>query len=238
MAALETGATGGAVPTSRYRLLLVTLLLLLEVAPFSERADDVVFVAVLWSGLRALGLRRRMLLPAIALALLTFLPRRFDPGGVAAQAAILLFMGLVAAVVLRQVVRQRVITLDLLYGAACVYLFLGLCWGKAYLITERLYPGSFALGSQAETVVPPFPKPEKSALLMYLSFITLTTTGYGDVTPVSPPARALTALEAIVGQLFLTITIARLVGLYTATAAPPSRAEPTESTDKGEGTRQ
>ena len=52
--------------------------------------------------------------------------------------------------------------------------------------------------------------------MLYLSFVTLTTLGYGDITPVSQTARMLTTLEAIVGQLFIAIFIARLIGLYIA----------------------
>ena len=79
--------------------------------------------------------------------------------------------------------------------------------------------------SDEATAVPPYETIGTDALLMYLSFVTITTTGYGDITPVSPPARVLCVLEAIVGQLFLTITVARLVGLYTASGGLPVKRD-------------
>ena len=213
---------------SRYQLLLASLLLLFLILSFTGEqssynwAATVVFVAVLLSSLRAVGIGNHLLLPMMALAVVTMIPfRRYDPGGLLSQGPDLLFMAIIAFVVLRQIVRQRVVTLDMVYGAACVYLLVGLCWGKAYAMVERAVPGSFALGSQATTAVPPYGPIGTDALLMYLSFITITTTGYGDITPVSPPARVLCVLEAIVGQLFLTITVARLVGLYTASGGLP-----------------
>ncbi len=227
-----TGSTGGsAAGPQRYRLLLAALLLLFLLIPLTGDQGlgnwvvIIAFVAMLLASLRAVGLGSRLLLPMSLLAVLTIVPFPVDPGGVLSQGPDLVFMALVASAILRDVGRRQVVSLDMLYGAGCFYLFLGLCWGKAYAIVERLTPGSFALGAgpmAGATSSAPFPL-GKDSLLMYLSFITLTTTGYGDVTPLSAMARTLAVLEAIVGQLFLTITLARLVGLYTATANLPPR---------------
>jgi Ion channel len=84
-----------------------------------------------------------------------------------------------------------------------VYLLLGLLWGVWYEIIELLQPGSFAVASQkAQAGLPQ---------LAYFSFTTLTTLGFGDIVPLSPLARSLVILEALVGQLFPVILIARLV---------------------------
>jgi Ion channel len=83
------------------------------------------------------------------------------------------------------------------------YLLLGLLWGVWYEIIELLQPGSFAVASQkAQAGLPQ---------LAYFSFTTLTTLGFGDIVPLSPLARSLVILEALVGQLFPVILIARLV---------------------------
>ncbi len=216
----------------RYRFLLASLLLLFLLIPFTgdetiaNWAVTVLFVAVLVSSLLAVGLGSSLLAPMLVLAVLTLVPFRFDPGGLLTQGPDLLFMAIVAGAILRDLARRQIVTLDVLYGAGCVYLLLGLCWGKVYSIVERSWPGSFALGPRIP--VPPFAPLGTDALLMYLSFMTLTTTGYGDVTPLSPPARIFAVLEAIGGQLFLTLMIARLVGLYTAAAVPGGlgRSEP------------
>ena len=67
---------------------------------------------------------------------------------------------------------------------------------------------------------------EKSLIPIYFSFVTLTTLGYGDMVPVSPPARILAILEAVVGQIYLTVLVARLVGLHIVHVTSESRDEP------------
>ena len=96
-----------------------------------------------------------------------------------------------------------------LVGAVCIYLLIGSIWSLLYALLYLIEPGAFterthlaANGASRDWV--------------YFSFITLTTVGYGDITPVSPVARALTFLEAIVGQFYLAILVAGLVGSYLA----------------------
>ena len=96
----------------------------------------------------------------------------------------------------------------------CVYLLLGVVWQDFYVLLDIVVPGSF--NSSLLT--------EKDFL--YFSFITLSTLGYGDITPVIGPARALAYTEALIGQLYLTILVARLVGLYIAYAGPECSDDP------------
>jgi hypothetical protein len=84
-------------------------------------------------------------------------------------------------------------------------MLLGLLWAVSYEIVELLNPGSFSIASQRAGATLP--------QLGYLSFTTLATLGLGDVLPLSPFARSLVVLEALVGQLFPVILIARLVTL-------------------------
>ena len=83
-------------------------------------------------------------------------------------------------------------------------------WCQLYLILEVLRPGSFNIPAHWSTVASGDPAPA----LLYFSFTTLTTVGYGDITPQWAGAAGLAAAEAVVGQLYLAITIARLVGLH------------------------
>jgi voltage-gated potassium channel Kch len=85
-------------------------------------------------------------------------------------------------------------------------------WGEGYGLIELLRPGSLKLPS-----VDPVAGPR--AMLQYFSFVTITTVGYGDIYPVSPLARATAATEALLGQLYLVVLVARLVGLHTAQEA-------------------
>jgi hypothetical protein len=101
------------------------------------------------------------------------------------------------------------ITFRRLQGALVLYLNLGTIFASAYHLIWDLSPGAFAhLGAGA-----PGRGPSQLAVMLYFSFTTLTTTGFGDIVPVNPFVRGLANLEAIVGQFFLAITVARLVTL-------------------------
>lgn len=91
---------------------------------------------------------------------------------------------------------------DTVKGGICVYIMLGLAWSAIYRLVYELNPDSFSVDFGAVWE------------FMYFSFTTLTTVGYGDITPVSSFAMMLTNLEGLTGQLFLTVFVARLVGLH------------------------
>jgi hypothetical protein len=93
---------------------------------------------------------------------------------------------------------------DRIFGAITLYLLLGLIWAVAYAAIESAMPGSFAGKLNPQSAL---------ADWAYFSFVTLTTVGYGDLTPVARAARSLAMLEALVGQLYPAIIIARLVSL-------------------------
>ena len=119
----------------------------------------------------------------------------------------LVFLGMLAVIVLFQVFREGPITIQRISGAVVVYLLLGLMWALAYQLIELQQPGSFNFADA------PAIGDTLSARLVYFSFVTLTTLGYGDITAVSPVARTLAMLEAAIGQLFPAILIARLVSM-------------------------
>ena len=96
-------------------------------------------------------------------------------------------------------------------GAISIYFVLGLIWAFAYSLLELLQPGSFAISASEADVE--FLQGTVSEF-MYFSNMTLTTVGYGDIVPLSDPARMLAVLEAMFGQLYLAVIVARLVGLH------------------------
>jgi len=102
--------------------------------------------------------------------------------------------------------RESYVTKDVLYAAISVYLMMGVMWAGIYALMSNLDPSSFAIGS-LENKDPNF-------IYTYYSFVTLTTLGYGDIAPMTDIAYSLAILEAIIGQLFLTVLIARLVALH------------------------
>lgn len=121
--------------------------------------------------------------------------------------AILPFQLMVIQVLLRYIFNTRRITQDVLYAAIAVYLLLGAVFVPAYGLLETLLPGSFVDHAVGGAFIP-------WQTFIYYSYVTLTTLGYGDILPVSMWARSLVTLQAVIGVLYLTIVMARLVGLY------------------------
>jgi hypothetical protein len=101
-------------------------------------------------------------------------------------------------------------TADKLWGAAAGYLMLGVVWAYFYMLIQHFYPLSFAIGGTASDLTMPE--------FIYFSFTVLTSTGFGDLTPLTRQARSACVVEQITGALFLAILIARLAGVY-----PPPR---------------
>ena len=124
------------------------------------------------------------------------------------------FVGVITVLVLREVLRDERVTGDKITGSICGYLLMGTCWSIAYALIELASPGSFVLtetsASGGEALR------SMASELTYFSYVTLTTLGYGDVAPISPLARTLAWMEAGAGQIYLTVLVARLVGLHIA----------------------
>jgi hypothetical protein len=107
---------------------------------------------------------------------------------------------------LRYVFQPRVMTQDKLFGAAAAYLMIGVLWAYLYAIVGFFYPESFTIVGQPGRLV--------YADALYLSITVLTSTGFGDVTPLTRQARGVCMVEQITGALFVAILIARLAGVY------------------------
>jgi hypothetical protein len=123
--------------------------------------------------------------------------------------AIWTVVALIAAVVaLRYSLRTTAISSEHLYAALSAYVLVGIFCGVFYFVLERAWPNS--LGAAGESV------PGNFSLTsgIYFSFITLATLGYGDIVPKSEIARGLAIVEAVTGQLYLAVMVARLVSLY------------------------
>ena len=103
---------------------------------------------------------------------------------------------------------QKEVTRDLIVGAAVVYLFMALMWTFIFVVVETLHPGSFNLPEGVDI--------EATRQFVYYSFVTLTTLGYGDITPITSMARSLCILEAVIGQLYLVAQVAWLVGVHVS----------------------
>lgn len=123
--------------------------------------------------------------------------------------AILIFLFLSCSIAVYDVLFGGVIDLNRLIGAVCIYLLSGSLWGIIYFLLSVIAPASF-VGIAAESWTGQLNE------FTYYSFVTLTTLGYGDLTPAVPIARTLCYLEAVLGQMYLTVLVAALVGLHVA----------------------
>jgi voltage-gated potassium channel Kch len=142
-----------------------------------------------------------------------------DSFGLLREEATLASVAIICLVLLSQIFRTGIVTSARVQGAIAVYLLLGVGWAHCYHIANRLTPGSFhtSVGSFFSVVE-----------WYYYSFATLTTLGYGDIVPIKPVSRSLAIGEALTGQLYLTVLIARLVALEVMSWQPGSKGKSDE----------
>jgi len=120
--------------------------------------------------------------------------------------ALLLFYCWATWLAARQVLFSGTIDSNKIVGAICIYLLMGLIWSMLYLLLAQTIPGAFN-GLEQRVWYDNF------ADVTYYSYVTLTTLGYGDISPVAPVARFLVYMEAIVGVFYMAILVASLIGI-------------------------
>src|SRR5581483_5746543 len=215
--------------------LLIALALLLLFFPFVEEMEggnfivSILFSLVLLSAVLAVAEHKRVLIVAIVLAIpaiggwwINHLRPELVPPFVFLTSGLIL-IGFVVANLLRFVLRSPSVNAEVLCASISAYLMLGLMWTMAYWLVDQLTPGgAFAFSTNIG-------KPSMNGFnAFYFSFITLSTVGYGDITPVSKIARWLAAMEAMTGLLYVAVLIARLVSLYSASKLHERRGSENE----------
>jgi hypothetical protein len=226
----------------KYAGLLLALLLLLVLAPAihpqgtGRGAFNALFTMVLLAAAFAVARNRVLLLvtmllgvPAIAVTWAIYFASANDGSWwetlmTASSLSRLAFLSFVTVHVLWDVLQPGAVTTEKLCGAVCVYLLIGLSWAFLYAAIAQVEPNAFRLPDPVEAeaaaatgaAVPDDAPAGRVEPFLYYSFVTLTTLGYGDLTPLSPRARVFSWLEAVTGQLYVAILIARLVGLHVA----------------------
>jgi hypothetical protein len=212
--------------------LLAALAAYLLAAPALEETDSGVwlvrslFTALLVSTVWAFGGKRRSMIVVTVLAVPSLVFSFLVTGPesrlatIAAVGAAAAFIGYSSLTILQGVLRARVVNRHVIEASVAVYGLLGLLWACLFTIVAIVKPG--ALGGTA--VEQALAGADAASLgrfsdFVYYSFTTLTTLGYGDIAPVDGFARMLAILEAIVGQIYIAVIIARLVGVHVATAS-------------------
>ncbi|MBW2476053.1 MAG: hypothetical protein JRE63_01870 [Deltaproteobacteria bacterium] len=179
---------------------------------------EFLFVGAMIAGLRAIGIKKGLLRFEVLLLFISIAFRYL--GSITDQAMLfgiglacgVLFLVIVALSILFDLFQTMRVTGDTLAGAVCVYLLIALIWGYLYLLVEFVQPESFSFTQDYARTDLWITKDFFSFL--YFSLVTMTTVGYGDMTPISRVARTLATMEGITGQVYMTILVARLVGMH------------------------
>ena len=207
--------------SDRYELVFLLLVSTFVLAAFGVQSWGRVPILLLYAAALVLALRSSQLSGSISGALRVVLAVGTIGVGVALAAVpgnltegiLSCWIALVRAptivVVVRRILHHRVITGQTIFGALSAYLMIGFFFTAVFTAIDRLASGPFFAGGQAAT----------SATVQYFSFVTLSTTGYGDYTALSETGRSMAILEALSGQIFLVTLVARLVALF-GTARP------------------
>lgn len=206
--------------SGRFIYLLGSLLCLLIASAFFEEAKalfNILLSVTLLSSVYAISHDRRVVVAGLIIAIATFLCAWLAQM-LTSQALRLAssFLGFVyfqftAGVILLHIFRAPTITIDELLAAVSTYLLLGIGGGFIFQFLEILDPDTL-LGSTGIVINPSADSPMN--LFIYYSFTCLTTLGFGDLIPGTPEARVFSYLSAVIGQIFLTVLIARFVGLH------------------------
>ena len=221
----------------RYLILLVTLVVTIVAESFARRTvfgsagSDVMITVVACAVFLVVfdGWRERAIALVAAGAALVFTWTSYLPLGagqpmlhaILHHTLMIGFLGFAVGVILNNIFGRRAITGDDVLGAVCGYILAAGCFAHVYALTELAIPGSFSVVQESEALRDTH---SRTALFNYFSMVTLTTMGYGDVTPLRPPATAIASIEAVFGQFYIAIVVAQLVGLRMAHAerTPPA----------------
>ena len=205
---------------NRYNHLFVWLVLYLFMAPFAEQSEKKVgfqivgllLVATLTLCLRVTVTSKKVFWACVSLITLAFLLQVISARttsievrqsfSTAANIINAAFVAITIVALMRNMFKTRRVTPDMIVGGVCMYLLIGILWTVLFGLLLTWNPGAIVL--------------RQGASLYYFSFTTLTTLGYGDITPAGKLAQDLAIMEAIAGQVYLAIFIARLVGLHIA----------------------
>ena len=217
----------------KFRILLFMLVGMLMGYPYLQAEGqagrtifEVLFTAMLFLSTYILCDSRRSTIIALVLGLpaviahvsYVFLPDTLSYG--LPLGAFIIFYVYMEVSVLRHVSSPDAVDADIIFGAACAYIILGMIFAMAYAYVEQHQPGSFG---NLITATDPILEPDETfrgahfTTFLYFSYTTLTTLGYGDIIPKTPAAQSLTSLEAVAGVLFVGAFVARLVSAYQPT---------------------
>ncbi len=215
--------------TKSFIVLLIVILGYILVPAFLSSPDlggiltPIFLSAILVTAVASLRRKRKefiatcgLAIPALTFRWLTEFSQN-RPVLILASTSWILLLAVTVIFILRHILTTTEVTYDTISGAICGYLLFGVMIAIVFATIELLYPGSYARsGNRILADVGHLEVNREMIRYTYFSLITLAGVGYGDMTPVSPPAQAIAPLEAIAGQFYVAVLIARLVSIHAA----------------------
>lgn len=204
----------------RFLFLLILLLTLIVVVPFIgdytgfRIVVDMFATGVFIAAMYAISEKKHQLILALFLVVPTIVTLWIDYftsadwALAASEICGVLFFGFAIVIIVNYIRRQSDVTTEIIFAAVVVYLLMAMLWADLYRLLETFNPGSFEMpGGQIQN---------DRILFLYFSLVTITTLGYGDMTPVTDQAAGLASVEAITGQIYLVVLVAWLVGMHVS----------------------
>jgi hypothetical protein len=205
--------------TKGFARLLIALLIYIVVSPFIPQGSPAAVGVHMWLTLvlffAALtaqkGAQRPVALIWLGPALVLYWLGIYNVVEFSRELALVFFVGfyfLVLVSFVKQLVAAKTVNGEVIAGSLCTYLLIGLLWGAAYNLAYAIDPNAYA-GALLENA-----DSSRMHIFNYFSMVTLTSLGYGDITPQTLGASSLCQLEAIIGQFYTAVLVAWLVGMY------------------------
>ena len=210
----------------RYTILFSAIVILLGIMPLMERRESIwmpLFILVLILGVLAtLELPKAVFRICVGMGILAsfvhlashILHISLEKGEqpfvflAIALAVYAVFLAISVTAMIQKIFSQTQVTLDTIRGGIAVYFLLGIWWAFLYRLVLHFDPHAISMSNYQGDF----------STILYFSFTTLTTLGYGDILPVTWQARSMTIMESTTGQIYMTVLIARLVGLHLTSA--------------------
>jgi len=201
---------------NRYNHLLTMLIAYIGVIPFVEHGEEalgfqlitIVLLLTIIVCLRAVIVNKRVfwvcsgfVVVVSCIAVFCSHMKFCDIAGPSISLMYCVFIAVTIILLIRSMLKSSRVTPDMIVGSICVYLLMGILWAVIFGFIDKYDPGAIVAKDEVS--------------FFYFSFTTLTTLGYGDVVPVTKVAKVFANAEAVTGQIYIAVFIARLVGLYT-----------------------
>jgi len=203
-------------------ILLVALIILIPLFQVSLRSGivlnalyTIVFIIVMYNLARGITKSLYLIIVGVPWIILGWLGMVLENDfwiELAGATFMVLFFGYTGTLIFKYIAKSKEVTADTFSGAACIYMFIGLTWTGVYTAVELIRPLSFQISSDSTYQI------TRVSELIYFSFTTLTTLGYGDISPATSMAQSLAILEAMTGVLYMALIIGMLVGIYSSSS--------------------